>query len=83
MNKKTALNNIIRNLRFPLENIIVYSYRKHDFITISATNAHDLYNQVAALDLNVSNTRLPDKYCKTRLSWMVYKSSYDGVVAEY
>lgn len=83
MNKTIVLNNINKNLNFPLIDIKVYSYRKQDFITIDAINALDLYNQVACNDLCVSNNVLPDTACKTRLAWRCYKSTYDGVVAEY
>lgn len=78
-----ALENINRNLWFPLTNVKVYSYRKQEFITITANNALDLYNQVACKDLCVCNNVLPDNSCKTRLAWRCYKSSYDGVVADY
>lgn len=77
------ITNINRHLNFPLENVPAYSYRKQDFITISAKDAYELYNLVDSLDLGVSYGTIPREYFKIKIGWRCYKSSYSGVVAEY
>lgn len=82
MKKKYVIENINRNVIFPLDSISAYSNKEHRFITISAQTATDLYNQVLNGDLYVCNTSFPEHNCnftnnKCRLVWRVQYTSYD------